>query len=72
MFGCFKYIGIPFDTLQKMPTKDRKFYILKHNEYTEREKERYDGNNNSSNISGEMINAFTDVDQQASQNAKKR
>ena len=31
LYGCFKYIGIPFDILNKMPIRDRKFYIAKHN-----------------------------------------
>ena len=31
LWGCFKYIGIPFETLEKMPIRDRKYYILRHN-----------------------------------------
>ena len=37
LFNCFKYIGIPFDLLYRMPTRDRKFYILRHNKTTEGE-----------------------------------
>lgn len=29
------YIKIPFDTLDKMPIRDRKYYIQKYNEYME-------------------------------------
>jgi hypothetical protein len=31
LWGCFKYIGIPMDTLMNMPIADRKFYIMLHN-----------------------------------------
>ena len=31
LWGCFKYIGIPMETLMNMPISDRKFYIMLHN-----------------------------------------
>lgn len=31
IWGCFKYIGIPMETLMNMPISDRKFYIMLHN-----------------------------------------
>ena len=31
LWGCFKYIGIPFETLMNMPVADRKYYIMMHN-----------------------------------------
>lgn len=31
LWGCFKYIGIPMETLMNMPISDRKFYIMMHN-----------------------------------------
>ena len=34
LFGCFKYIHIPYSELMNMPTKDRKYYIKRHNEVT--------------------------------------
>ena len=40
LFGCFKYVGIPFDVLDRMPTRDRKFYILRHNKAVEEENAR--------------------------------
>ena len=45
LFGCFKYIHIPYSELMKMPTRERKYYIRKHNEVTE--KENQEGNGNS-------------------------
>jgi len=52
-----------------MPVRDRKFYILKHNEYTERENAKYHTNNS---INGEAINAYTDIEQQKIENSKNR
>lgn len=43
LFGCFKYIHIPYSELMVMPTKDRKYYIRRHNEVTE------EANNNGGN-----------------------
>lgn len=65
LFGCFKYIGIPFETLDKMPIRDRKYYIIKHNEYVERENAKY---NEGGSIQGEALDAYTDMEQQKSQN----
>lgn len=31
IYGCFKYIGIPIETVYNMPIQDRKYFILKHN-----------------------------------------
>jgi len=42
LFACFKYIGIPIEELNKMPVRDRKFYIVKHNEYTEKQNKEYE------------------------------
>lgn len=37
LFGCFKYIHIPYSELMHMPTRDRKFYIREHNRVTAKE-----------------------------------
>ena len=52
LYGCFKYIGIPFDVLDRMPVRDRKFYIAKHNGITEEENSK---NRNENTINGELI-----------------
>jgi hypothetical protein len=31
IWGCFKYVGIPLDTIMNMPIADRKFFISMHN-----------------------------------------
>lgn len=43
LFGCFKYIHIPYSELMTMPTKDRKYYIRRHNEVTSKENEEGTG-----------------------------
>lgn len=43
LFGCFKYIHIPYSELLNMPTKDRKYYIRRHNEVTNEENEKGQG-----------------------------
>jgi hypothetical protein len=68
LFGCFKHIGIPFSVLEKMPVRDRKFYIAKHNCIIEKENQAEKGNT----IDGEMINKYTDMSQLNDINAKKR
>lgn len=42
LYACFKFIGISLEELNRMPVRDRKFYIVKHNEYTERQNEAYE------------------------------
>lgn len=64
LFGCFKYIGIPFDTLERMPVRDRKYYINRHNKITEEENNKHKHTNT---ITGDMINAFTDIDMKIGQ-----
>lgn len=59
LFGCFKYIGIPFSELYRMPTKDRKFYIRRHNDGIEAAMER----KNDGNRYGGDITHFTDLEQ---------
>ena len=69
LYGCFKYIGIPFDILNKMPIRDRKYYIAKHNGIVENEKNNKQNNNT---VSGKMINKFTDMSQKSEINSRNR
>ena len=61
IFGCFKHIRIPLDELMRMPTKDRKFFIIQHNMAVEKENEEY-ANAGKNNSNGDM-RAFTDMAQ---------
>lgn len=42
LFGCFKYIGIPFDVLNTMAIRDRKYYINQHNKKVAEENAEYE------------------------------
>lgn len=42
------YVKIPLDVLDKMPIRDRKYYIHKYNEYMEQKNAAMEGNNSSS------------------------
>ena len=66
LYGCFKHIGIPFDILDRMPTRDRKYYIMKHNNETEKHDNRKDGTSTT-----EAIDKFTDIHQKNIQNLKR-
>lgn len=54
------YIKIPFDILDKMPIRDRKYYIHKFNEYMEAKQRALDGN--KSTITND-ISPYTDMSQ---------
>ncbi len=68
-----KHVGIPLQVLDKMPVRDRRAYIAIHNKNVEKENAQYDKKDNNTNvIDGEMINKFTDMEQQKIENMKKR
>lgn len=52
------FMKIPFDVLDRMPIRDRKYYIHKYNEYMT---ERANMMNNTSTTTD--INAFTNMSQ---------
>ena len=52
------FMKIPFDVLDRMPIRDRKYYIHKYNEYMT---ERANMMNNSTTTTD--INAFTNMSQ---------
>jgi hypothetical protein len=62
IWGCFKYIGLPMETIMALPIQDRKFYIVKHNEAMQAEEKRMKsaekGNSHDSTISGEAVNSY--------------
>lgn len=63
LYGCMKNIGIPLDVLEKMPVRDRRAYIMIHNKKVDEENERNNERNTKNDISGDMINKFTDMNQ---------
>lgn len=68
LWGCFKYIGIPWETLYTMPIQDRRFYIQKHNAEQEAERDGGKRDNGSYHYNGDL-NAFAKTEQS---NAKVR
>ena len=60
IYGCFKYIGIPIDTVMKMPVQNRKYFISRHNRDCEEMDEKYN-HNESINVSGEATNTYTQM-----------
>jgi hypothetical protein len=62
IYGCFKYIGIPIDTIMNMPTQNRKYFISKHNHDCEELDKKYNKkNNNTVNFTGESTNKYTQI-----------
>ena len=61
LFGCMKHIHFKYDELLKMPTKDRKYFIKKHNEVTEEENAKY---NKGETMSGAGLNGIADLSMQ--------
>lgn len=62
---------IPLNVLDKMPVRDRKYYILRHNQITEdSEKEHTHGQGIT--VDGESINSYAHMEQQNEMNAQKR
>ena len=60
LFACHMYVKIPFDVLDKMPIRDRKYYIHKYNEYMEARNAAMEGNNSSSSTN---IGMYTNMSQ---------
>ena len=64
IYGCVKYIGIPYDTVMSMPVQDRKVWIQKHNiEAKKTSGPPENARMGEGSISGEMINGFAKNEQ---------
>ena len=48
LFACHHYLKIPFNVLDNMPIRDRKYYIHKYNEYMEQRNAAMEGSSTSS------------------------
>lgn len=58
LFACHMYLKIPFDVLNHMPIRDRKYYIHKYNEYMEARNAAMEGT-----ISTDDISAYSSMSQ---------
>lgn len=64
IWGMFKYMGIPIETIYAMPIHDRKFYIMKHNEEQEGiYRESTQAANSNVNTYNGNLNAFAKLEQ---------
>ena len=64
IWGCFKYIGIPMETIMNMPIQDRKYYIMKHNTDEEELKQEIEGGGGETHtIEGEALNTYAKITQ---------
>ena len=59
IYGCFKYIGIPIDTVMNMPVQNRKYFISRHNHDCEESNKKAMGNN--INLSGEATAEYSQI-----------
>ena len=60
IYGCFKYIGIPIDTVMNMPVQNRKYFISRHNHDTEELNKKYN-NDKSISVTGENTHEYTQI-----------
>jgi hypothetical protein len=60
IYGCFKYIGIPIDTVMNMPVQNRKYFISRHNHDTDELNKKY-GNNDTVSTTGEGTLSYTQM-----------
>lgn len=59
LWGCVKYIGLPWDMVMSLPIQDRKYFIQKHNYETEEANKASAPTKEKRNqYSGEMVNKF--------------
>lgn len=69
LWGCFKYVGIPLDELKRMPIKDRKYFIKKHNRDVEEENAEMKNSRNNTSSTFD-IEKFTDMSQSEIENRR--
>lgn len=60
IYGCFKYIGIPIDTVMNMPVQNRKYFISRHNHDCEEMDKKYN-HDSSISVSGEGTAEYTQM-----------
>jgi hypothetical protein len=68
IWGCVKYVGLPYDTIMKMPIHVRKYFIRKHNE---EEGKASSSNSTTRHISGEALNKYASMEMNNARNKRK-
>lgn len=59
IWGCVKHVGIPYDTIMKMPIQNRRYFIQRHNEEQDKISKEVNGNKNTTSFFGENVNGFS-------------
>lgn len=66
LWGCFKYVGMSWDMIMKLPIQDRRTLIHKHNmdqEEANKEHNSLNGDSNNRYYEGDAINTFARMEQ---------
>ena len=65
IWGCFKYIGIPLETVYSMPIHERKYFINRYNMDAQKDNSEHttSGNNIEHEVSGENLNSYAKLEQ---------
>lgn len=74
IYGCFKHIGIPIETIYHMPVQDRRFFIMKHNaeqEHLAREQEMMTKKSGNQTTTNTNLNAYAKMEQ-SNNNTRRR
>lgn len=61
IYGCFKYIGIPIDTVMNMPVQNRKYFISRHNRDTDELNKKHSSESKSISVGGENTQTYTQI-----------
>ena len=54
-----KHVGIPYDTVMRMPIHNRRYFIMRHNDEQERLSGELDRNKSKIQFFGESVNSFS-------------
>ncbi len=68
IWGCVKYIKLPYDTVMSMPVRSRKIWIRRHNMEDEMTRRRSESNGKT--ITGEALNSYAGLEQKKQNTAK--
>lgn len=60
IYGCFKYIGIPIQTVMNMPVQTRKYFIARHNKECDDLEHKYH-KSNTTTLTGEATSKYTQI-----------
>lgn len=60
IYGCFKYIGIPIQTVMNMPVQERKYFISRHNKDCDEMNKKH-GDSKSITVTGEATESYSKI-----------